>query len=632
MNLLTKNSSIQVIKGRLSKTVLSNFAESMKKNYSDRKYIVISIVMVLGLIFLARLFYVQVVEEKYALSADNNAIKKKTIFPARGIIYDRNNKILVANDIAYDLMVIPRQVKDLDTNRFCSLLQISREAFESRINKASKYSWYKASLFLGQIPKNEFSYLQETLYEFKGFYTQERTLRRYPYHSGALNLGDIGEVNRKDIDKDPYYRSGDYIGKSGIEKFYENELRGKKGVEYLLVDVLSRTKGSYKEGRFDTLAVNGQNLFTSLDAELQVYGERLMKNKLGSIVAIEPSSGEILSLVSSPSYDPTLLVGRNRGKNFNMLVNDSLKPLYNRALMAAYPPGSTFKMLNALIALDEGVVNTSTEFSCAGPSATPIKCSHNHSTPLAMVYGIQQSCNPYFWNTFRATLNNPLLGDVKKGYESWYHKVRSFGLGQKFNTDLMYEKAGNVPSVEYYDKVYRGSWNALTVRSLSIGQGELLITPLQLANLTAAIANRGFYYPPHLVTSVGNKENVISNYKEKKLVDIKRENFEPIIEGMEKVVQVGGTARRGALDSVAVCGKTGTVQNPHGRDHSIFIAFAPKDDPKIAIAVVVENSGDYGGTWAAPIASLMMEMYLNREVVRKEKEKRILEADLINQD
>lgn len=604
----------------------------MKKNYSDRKFIIIGIVVILGLIFLSRLFYVQVIDEKYALSADNNAIKMKTIYPARGIIYDRNDRILVANDIAYDLMVIPRQLKDLDTTRFCDLLNISKEEFENRMTRAAKYSRYKASLFLGQIPKQEFAYLQETLYEFKGFYVQERTLRRYPYHSGALNLGDIGEVNRKDLDRDPYYKQGDYIGKSGIEKFYEKDLRGEKGVEFLLVDVLNRTKGSYKEGRFDTLAVNGKNLFTSLDAELQVYGEKLMKNKLGSIVAIEPSSGEILSLVSSPAYDPALLVGRNRGKNFTKLVNDTLKPLYNRALMAAYPPGSTFKMLNALIALDEGVVSINTEFSCAGPTATPIKCSHNHITPLGMIYGIQQSCNPYFWNTFKATMNNPRLGDVKKGYESWYNKVRSFGLGQKFHTDLMYEKAGNVPSVAYYDKVYRGSWNALTVRSLAIGQGELLITPLQLANLTAAIANRGFYYPPHLVKSIDSKENIISDFNEKQIVDIKPEHFDPIIEGMEKVVQVGGTARRGALDSIPVCGKTGTVQNPHGRDHSIFIAFAPKDDPKIAIAVVVENAGDYGGTWAAPIASLMMEMYLNRKVVREQKEKRILEAKLIDQE
>lgn len=604
----------------------------MKKNYSDRKYIMIGIISIIGLIFLARLFYVQIIEEKYALSADSNVIRKNIIYPARGIIYDRNERIMVANNAAYDLMVIPRQVKDLDTTRFCSLLQISKEDFIRRMAKAKKYSRYKASLFLGQIPKEEFSYVQETLYDFSGFYVQERTLRRYPYRSGALNLGDIGEVNRKDMDRDPFYRSGDYIGKSGIEKFYEKELRGEKGVEYVMVDVLNRKKGKYKEGRFDTLSVNGKSLHTSLDAELQLYGELLMKNKLGSIVAIEPATGEILSLVSSPSYDPSILVGRNRGKNFNLLLHDSLKPLYNRALMAAYPPGSTFKMLNALIALDENVVTINTEFSCQGTASKPIKCSHNHITPLGMIYGIQQSCNPYFWNTFRNTLNNPRAGSVKKGFENWSRKVRSFGLGTKFNTDLMYEKPGMVPSVEYYDKVYRGVWNALTVRSLAIGQGELLITPLQLANLTAAIANRGFYYPPHLVKAIGEPSNIISKYNEKQAVEIKEEHFAPIVEGMRRVVQVGGTARRGAMDSVIVCGKTGTVQNPHGDDHSIFIAFAPMDNPKIAIAVVVENAGDFGGTWAAPIASLMMEKYLNGVVIRKEKEKRILEADLITPD
>ncbi len=604
----------------------------MKKNYSDRKFIVIGIILMIGFIFLARLYYIQIIQEKYRLSADNNSRRKKTIYPARGILYDRNGLILVANEAAYDLMIIPNQIESMDTNRFCSLLQIKKEEFISRSQKAKKYSRYKASLFLGQIPKQEFAYMQETLYEFNGFYVQERTLRRYPYHSGALNLGDIGEVNRRDIEKDSYYKSGDYIGKGGIEKFYEKLLRGQKGVEYLMVDVLNRTKGKYKNGHFDTLAINGQNLYTCLDAELQQYGELLMQNKLGSIVAIEPTTGEILSLVSSPAYNPAILVGRNRGKNFKKLVNDSLKPLYNRAIMAAYPPGSTFKMLNALIALDVGAVGVQTEFSCSGTISKPIKCSHNHITPLAMVYGIQQSCNPYFWNTFKATLNYSKLGGVKKGFETWSRKVQSFGLGKKFNTDLMYEKPGNVPTKEYYDKVYNGSWNALTVRSLAIGQGELLITPLQLANLTAAIANRGFYYPPHLVKAIGSPDILISKYTEKQMVEIDPKHFDPIVEGMMKVVQIGGTARRGAMDSTIVCGKTGTVQNPHGDDHSIFIAFAPMDDPKIAIAVVVENAGDFGGTWAAPIASLMMEKYLNRIVIREAKEKRILEADLIHKE
>jgi len=602
----------------------------MKNNYSDRKYIVIGIILTLGFIFLARLYYVQIIQESYRLSADNNVIRKKTIYPSRGIMYDRKGRILVANDASYDLMIIPNQIKDLDTTRLCSLLQMRKNVLIKKLNKAKRYSRYKVSLFLGQIPKKEFAYIQETHYEFSGFYVQERTLRRYPYHSGALNLGDIGEVNQRDLDKDSYYSLGDYIGKSGIEKYYEKELRGSKGVEYVMVDVLNRTKGKYKGGKFDTLAVNGEDLYTSLDAVLQQYGEKLMQNKRGSIVAIEPATGEILALVSSPSYDPAILVGRNRGKNFNLLVHDTLKPLYNRAIMAAYPPGSTFKLLNALIALEGGAVTTETQFSCSGPETKPIKCSHHHITPLSMVYGIQQSCNPYFWNVFKTTLNNPKLGGVKKGFEDWTKRVRSFGLGQKFHTDLMYEKAGKVPTRAYYDKVYNGSWNALTIRSLAIGQGELLITPLQMANMVATIANRGFYYPPHLVRAIGSKDQLITKYTEKKNVDVDPKYFPPVIEGMMKVVQSGGTARRGAMDSTIVCGKTGTVQNPHGEDHSGFIAFAPMENPKIAIAVVVENAGNYGGTWAAPIASLMMEKYLNGVVIRKKKEQRILDADLIN--
>jgi len=600
----------------------------MKTNYTGRKFVVMGIILIIGFVFMGRLYYIQVVQEKYRLSADNNVIRKKTIYPSRGIIYDRNGSILVANDAAYDLMIIPKQLEEMDTTRFCALLQISKDDFIRRVKKAKHYSWYKASLFLGQIPKQEFAYIQETLYNFKGFYVQHRSLRRYPHHVGALNLGDVGEVSQRNIDNDTYYKLGDYIGKSGIERYYEKSLRGEKGVEYVMVDVHSRTKGSYKDGKYDTLAVNGKNLYTGLDIELQQYGELLMQNKLGSIVAIEPSTGEILTLVSSPSYDPAMLVGRSRGKNFKHLVNDSLKPLYNRAIMAAYPPGSVFKMLNALIALDVGAVSTSTQFSCAGPVAKPIKCSHHHKTPLSMVYGIQQSCNPYFWNTFKTTINHHKDG-VKAGYKMWYDKIISFGLGHKFRTDLMYEKPGNVPSDKYFEKLYHGSWNALTVRSLAIGQGELLITPLQLANMTAAIANRGFYYPPHLVRAIAHPDSLISKYTQKQNVDVKPKYFAPIIQGMQKVVESGGTARRGAMDSVIVCGKTGTVQNPHGKDHSVFIAFAPMDDPQIAIAVVVENAGDFGGTWAAPIASLMMEMYIKRKVIRKKKEKRILEADLI---
>lgn len=601
----------------------------MTSNFTRRKYIIISIFLVIGLVYIARLFYVQVYEDKYILSAQNNVIRKEIIYPSRGLIYDRNGSVLVANDVAYDLMVVPNQLEAMDTLRFCNLLNISKEEFLSYYNKARKYSPYKASLFMGQLPKEEFAYLQEILYDFPGFYVQKRTLRRYPFPVAALNLGDVGEVSRRDLERDSYYKLGDYIGKSGLERHYEKELRGSKGAEYVMVDVFNRVKGSYKGGQFDTLAVQGKNLYTGLDLELQAYGEKLMQNKIGGIVAIEPSSGEILSLISSPSFDPSMLVGRKRGENFNKLVHDSLKPLYNRALMATYPPGSTFKLVNALVGLQEHAITPETKFSCNGPISVPIKCSHNHITPLSLVYGIQQSCNPYFWETLKSILNNPKYKNTRDAYVGWYTIVKSFGLGEKFNTDLVYESRGNIPSADYYDKLYRGHWNALTVRSLAIGQGEILTTLIQLANMSATIANRGFYYAPHLVRAIDNPENLTQSALEKNKALVDKHHFEKVIEGMEKVTQIGGTAHRGALDSIPVCGKTGTVQNPHGKDHSVFIAFAPKENPKIAIAVVVENAGDYGGTWAAPIASLMMEKYFYGTIKRKNKEKRILEADLI---
>ena len=601
----------------------------MKPNYSKRKYVIISIFLFIGFVYILRLFYVQVYEDKYILSAQNNVVRKLVIFPSRGIIFDRNNKIIVANDVVYDLMIVPNQISAIDTSRFCGLLGISTNQFREYYTKAYNHSPYKSSLFLGQLPKEEFAYLQETLYEFRGFYVQKRTLRRYPYPVAALNLGDIGEVNRRDLEIDSYYNLGDYIGKSGLEKFYENELRGRKGAEFVMVDVFNRVKGSYKEGRFDTLSYQGKNLYTGLDVELQAYGEKLMQNKIGSIVAIEPSTGEILSLVSSPAFDPAMLVGRKRGENFNRMVNDSLKPLYNRALMATYPPGSAFKLVNALVALQENAITPNTQFYCSGTATVPIKCSHSHSSPLSLVYSIQQSCNPFFWQTLKSILNNPKYKGSHEAYQAWFNIVKSFGLGEKFNSDLVYESSGNIPSNAYYDKVYHGRWNAMTVRSLSIGQGEILTTPIQLANIVAIIANRGFYYPPHLVRAIDEPNNLTQSAKTKKKVLVESNHFEKVIEGMEKVTQSGGTAWRAALDSISICGKTGTVQNPHGRDHSVFIAFAPKDNPKIAIAVVVENAGDYGGTWAAPIASLMLEKYFYGKIKSIEKEKRIIEADLI---
>jgi len=398
-----------------------------------------------------------------------------------------------------------------------------------------------------------------------------------------------------------------------------------------LVDVYNREMGSYKNGKYDTLAIKGENIYSTLDADLQAYGEKLMQNKIGSIVAIEPSTGEILSLITSPGYDPNELVGRARGKNYSKLNKDPLKPLFNRALMAQYPPGSTFKLVNALIALQEGVINKNTQFSCQGVVSRPIKCSHNHKSPLALSEAIEMSCNSYFWKTFDRTISNPIYSNSEEGYNAWREYVLSMGFYNKFNTDLAYEKKGFIPKTDYYDKYYhRGHWNALTVRSLSIGQGEILVTPLQLANFTAILANRGYYYPPHLVKAIGNSDSTVSLSYDKQETLIDEEHYDDVVEGMSRVFSAEhGTARWYKLDSIPMCGKTGTVQNPHGEDHSIFIVFAPKDDPKIALSVVVENSG-FGATWAVPISVLMIEKYLKGYTSREWLEKKMMEGNLID--
>jgi len=439
-------------------------------------------------------------------------------------------------------------------------------------------------------------------------------------------LGDVGEVNQRNIDLDSYYTSGDYIGKSGIERFYENKLRGTKGLKIVMVDVYNREKGSFQDGRYDTLPIAGKDLVLGLDADLQAYGEALMNGKTGSIVAIEPSSGEILSLITSPSFDPNLLVGRIRGKNYKALQQDSLKPLINRAISGSYPPGSTFKMINALTALNIGAINEHTEFTCQGKLSRPIKCTHNHKSPLALLEAMENSCNPYFWNTFRNTLYSSKFKDHKDAYDYWFETMHKFGLGVAFDTDIPFELTGNIPSSAYFDKLYRGSWNALTVRSLSIGQGEILVTPLQLANLAVIIGNKGFYYKPHLLKSIVGDTNLPETYTQKIETGVSPDHFEIVKQSMLDVFEgYHGTARYYKIDSIQAGGKTGTVQNPHGDDHSMFIAFAPYDNPKIALAVVVENAG-YGSTWAAPIATLMIERYLKGKSDRPALEKRMMET------
>jgi penicillin-binding protein 2 len=598
--------------------------------YADRKFVVITTFIVIGIIYLLRIFYIQVIDRSYRLSADNNVLRYVTQYPARGLIYDRNGKLLVYNEAVYDLMVIPKQIIDLDTAELCRLLDIDKAGFLQRILKAKAFSPYLASAFERQISKETFGYLEEKLYRFHGFYVQPRTLRKYPTPIGAHIFGYVGEVTPGRVETDPYYKSGDYIGVSGMERSYEKELRGKKGLKIRMVDVMNREMGSFQEGKFDTAAVMGQDLYSGLDGDLQEYGELLMANRVGSIVAIEPSTGEILCFVSSPTYDPNLLVGRVRGHNFDLLNTNPVKPLLNRALMGQYPPGSTFKMVNDMIGLEEGVLTTSMRYSCQGTGSSPIKCTHTHMSPLDVYNAIEQSCNPFHWQVFRSILNDPAYPTVKARYDMWRAHVLSLGFGHKLNSDLSFELSGSIPSSDQYDKIYgEGHWNAMTVRSLSIGQGEILVTPLQMANYAALLANRGFYYPPHVVKALGSERNKL-DYKDKRVVcSISRENLDVIIEGMSKVVSgTHGTARWYQIDSIPMAGKTGTADNPHGKPHALYVAFAPVDNPRIAIAVVVENAG-FGATWAVPIATLMIEKYITRKIKRKDVEERMLKQNLI---
>jgi penicillin-binding protein 2 len=594
----------------------------------NRRFFLYGIIGLVGLVFIVRLFFLQVVDKSYTLSAESNVIRKNIRYPARGLIYDRKGKLMVHNEAAYDVMVVPQRVHAFDTAHLASLLHVTPEYIEEQIIRARRYSRFKPSVLLQQISKKTYAYLEEKLYQFPGFYVQSRSLRKYPQPVAAHVLGYVGEISRPDLKNQAYYNQGDYIGISGLEKTYERYLRGRKGIAYVLVDVHNRVMGSYAEGRYDSSAVKGSDLQTTIDLNLQKYGESLMANKKGSIVAIEPATGEILALVSSPTYNPNLLVGRIRGKNYLRLQNDTLNPLFNRALMAQYSPGSTFKLMNALIGLQENQISRETYFECNGVASWPIKCSHNHDSPLNLPEAIEQSCNPYFWKTFRNIISNPDYPSYADSYKAWRNYVLEFGFSQTFDTDLANEKKGFIPEAAYYDRYYsKGHWNAMTIRSLSIGQGEILVTPLQLANFVATIANRGYYYPPHLVKKIDDWE---VEFSEKKQPSIHQNFYEPVIEGMHRVYHGShGTARWYRNDTIAMCGKTGTVENPHGDDHGIFIAFAPKDNPKIALAVVVENSG-FGATWAAPVATLMMEKYLTGQASKSWIEKRILNADLIH--
>lgn len=600
--------------------------------FSKRKYIVAGIMLGIAAIFVIKLFTIQITNKTYKQFATRNVLRKVTIFPARGFIYDRNQQLMVYNKAAYDLLVIPRELKPFDTLELCNIVQIEKPALIEAIKKARQHSLFKPSIVVGQISPEVYAPLQEKLYKYPGFFTQSRTLREYPSKSAAQVLGYVGEVSQSIIDKDKYYRSGDYIGVTGLEKAYEKELRGIKGVTNYMVDVHNRIKGKYNEGAEDTTAVLGQNLLTGLDADLQAYAELLMTNKRGGIVAIEPATGEILAMVSAPSYDPNMLVGRQRSANYNLLLSDSVnKPMWNRAIIGTFPPGSTFKLVNALVALQENAISPFDRFSCAGKSNSPIKCTHSHVSPLGMREGIRESCNSYFWHLFRATIAH--APSTSEGYERWRNHVKSFGFGDKVGVELSSEVKGNIPEVSYYDRYFgQNKWNSMTIRSLAIGQGEILVTPLQLANMAATIANRGYYITPHIVKAVQDTDRVFRELKfEKKITTIAPEHFNTVIDGMQAVIDETRLSQSVHMDSIVVCGKTGTVQNPHGADHSAFVAFAPRNNPKIAIAVFIQNAG-FGATYAAPIAGLMLEKYLNDSISPRKKvlEQTMIETDLLN--
>lgn len=601
----------------------------MKDLFINRKYFVMTLVVLASLILLFRLFVIQVAKDTYRLSADNNVLRYVTQYPGRGLIYDRNGKLIVYNQAAYDLMVVPAQTAEIDTARFCELLEITTGSFRERMKAAVIYSRRAPSVFLKQISAETYAGFQERMFLYPGFYVQPRTLRKYTKPVAAHLLGYVSEVDEGLVRKEPYYKPGDYTGKLGIEEAYEKELRGIRGVKIYLVDVYSRIKGSYADGRLDTLAVQGNDIVSTIDMDLQEYGELLMRNKTGSIVAIEPSTGEVLALVSAPNYDPGLLVGRERSANFTRLNSDTLfRPLFNRALQASYPPGSTFKPINGLIGLQEKVISPSTAFGCSNGYLF-VGC-HSHSSPLDLEHGISNSCNSYFCQTYRRILENPNYRSVASAYEKWREYLNEFGFGMRLGIEFPNELPGFVPTRNYFDRYYgENRWRALTVISMAIGQGEIGTTPLQMANMTAAIANRGYYFTPHIVKSIGAEKKIDQRFREIHIINIDSANFEEIIKGMESAVNggAGSTARIAALRDIVVCGKTGTAQNPHGKDHSVFIAFAPKDDPKIAISVYVENAG-FGATYAAPVASLMIEKYLAGKVTNSYQEQRILDLNL----
>jgi penicillin-binding protein 2 len=605
--------------------------------YASRRNIIAIIFILASLALVVRLFYIQVIDSSYKLSAENNSQRIEILYPARGLIYDRNGELLVYNQPSYDLMIAPYELKPFDSAEFCQILHITVDRLRSGIAR-SRIPRYRREPFIKQISPEQYAELQEKMFKYPGFYVRSRTLRRYSKPLASHLFGYVGEVDERLIARNNAYVMGDYIGISGIEGYYENVLKGEKGQEVLLVDVHGRVKGAYQDRRFDKDAIVGKDLTSTIDADLQEYGEYLMKNYMGSIVAIEPATGEILALVSAPDYDPALLVGRERTVNYMAMEHDTiLKPLFNRALMANYPPGSTFKPVQALIGLEEGVITESSSFSCnmGYRIGRRVLGCHDHRSPLDLIEGIQHSCNAYFCNVYRRIIENPKYSNAEEAYNVWRDYVVQFGFGSRLNSDFTNELRGFVAPATYYDRYFgKNHWNALTTISLSIGQGELLITPLQMANMAATLANRGYFIIPHVIRNIEDIDTIEHRFYDKHVIDIDTANFGLVVEGMNMAVNggwgSGSTASIAHLENILVCGKTGTAQNPHRKDHSVFIAFAPKDNPKIAISVYVEH-GEWGATYAAPIASLMIEKYLTDSIApnRKWIEARMLNSNLL---
>lgn len=589
----------------------------MERDYrlARRRYVIGGAVLVVVALFIVRLFMLQIMSDDYKKNADSNAFLQKIQYPSRGVIYDRTGKLLVYNQPAYDITVVMKEITQLDTLDLCNTLKITPEFVRKRFSDLKDrrlnpgYSPYTNQVFLTQLSGEDCGIFQEKMFKFPGFYIQRRTIRQYKYNAGAHILGDIAEVSKSDMESDTYYQPGDFIGKQGVERFYEKQLRGEKGIEVLLRDAHGRIQGNYMDGKFDKASVPGKNLTLSLDIELQMLGERLLEGKIGSIVAIEPSTGEVLCLVSSPTYDPRLMIGRNRGKNHLAMSRNPWKPLLNRAIMGTYPPGSTFKTTQGLTFLQEGVINVGTTFPCAhgfSYRGLHVGC-HAHPSPLPLLPSIATSCNSYFcWGLYYMIGSRQKYGSVQNAMNTWRDYMVSMGFGYKLGIDLPGEKRGMIPNAMFYDKAYRGSWNGLTVISIAIGQGEVTATPLQIANLGATIANRGYFVTPHVVKEIEG-EPMDSVFSEKRYTKVDKSHYDEVAQGMRMAV-LGGTCRTANMPDIEICGKTGTAQN-HGKDHSAFMGFAPLNNPKIAVAVYVENGG-WGATYGVPIGKLIIEKYI----------------------